>query len=380
MITSGSVTATVAGVALNIKESSLTVDDSWSRYGQCDLTIVTPPNTALLDPRLTPDVTLTYSQEYGPVKPVSQLSTAWAGKLVSALSTAWAGKLVSALSTAYGSGTYTAAPYRDTAGISAVLHVRKRTITQDGLTVLHLETHDALLEDLRSMNGADRLYSSYTLRTLIAEVFAELTLATGRSFTLAPGPTDADVPLYPTMKPGQTFLDFFTPYLQQANLRLWCDLDGVFQLTVADAPVAGTIALSGALSVIDAQDNIDRDQDLWADAVVVVYNESATGYVSPYPTDGRPYSKVMTLTVDAAAPFNQFSSYAEVEAAAKNIWTRLQKRGREVPVDAVNDYAARPGMAASITLPGQPVLAGIIRAVTWSTPENTMQVITRDLE
>jgi len=379
MISSGSVTAQVGATVLDVTDLVLTLDDSWSRYAQCDLTIVTPASTGPLDPRLAPLVTITLSQQFGPVKPVSNLTTLWAGKAVSALTTAWKTKLVSAMSAAYGSGAWTGA-YREPGLVSAELHVRRWTINLDGTTTLHLETHDAFLEDLRSMHGANWLYTSDTLRGLIIEVFHELETMTGRTFTLATGWEDMAVMPYPTLKPGQTYQEFFTPYLQQGGLRLWCDLDGVFRLTLADVAIAGSITLDGSQTVTGADDTIDRDHDLWADGVAVIYNEAATGNVSMYPTDGRPVSKVLSVTVDALAPFNQFSTWDQVEAAAKNIWTRLQNRGREATTDAVNDYSARPGMGATIQLPGQPTRSGIIRAVTWKTAGNTMTTTTRNLE
>lgn len=379
MISTSTVTAAVGATALTVTDLTITLDDSWSRYAQADLTIITPANTAPLDPRLAPLITITAYQRFGPVKAVSNLTALWGGKLVSALTTAWKTKLVSAMSAAYGSGAWTG-DYREPGLVSAQLHVRSWTINLDGSTTLHLESHDALLEDLRSMHGSNWLYSSDTLRRLIAEVFQELGTATGRTFTLAPGWTDTPVMAYPTLKPGQTYSEFLTPYLQQGGLRLWCDLDGIFQLTLADAPIAGAITLDGAQTVTGADDTINRDHDLWADGVSVIYNEAATGFVSMYPTDGRLVTKVLAVTVDALAPFNQFSTWEQVEAPAKNIWDRLQKRGREAATDAVNDFSARPGMSTTLMLPGQPTRTGILRAVTWKTSGNTMTTTTRNLE
>lgn len=376
------VTATLAnGTALELTTSKLTLDDSWTPYAQASLVVMPPTNLDLIDPRNAPTITLKYHQHYGPVKAVSGLSAAWGGKLVSALTTAWAGKLVSALSTAYGSGTYVAGEaYRDPVDRVAVLHIRRRRCNTDGSADIDLASAEALLADLRSMQGGTRLYAASTLRELVEDVFDELNVATAHTFTLATGDADTPVAPSPTLSPGQSYTDFFTPYLQAGNLRLWADELGLFHLTMADAILTGALVLSVATNVEASTDEIDRDGDLWADSVVVEYNDPETGtpYISAYPQDGRTISKTRHVRVDALPPFDQFSTPDMVDQAAKNIYDRLQGRGREVPVDAVSDFSTTPGTPVTATLLAG-TLTGIVRAVEWRTPENTMTVTTRDI-
>ncbi|RJT89812.1 hypothetical protein D6T64_05615 [Cryobacterium melibiosiphilum] len=288
---------------------------------------------------------------------------------------------MSALSTAYGSGTFIdGEAYRDPIDRVAVLHIRRRRRNTDGSADIDLASAEALLADLRSMQGGARLYSASTLRELVGDIFEELNAATAHTFTLAVGDADTPVAPSPTLSPGQSYIDFFTPYLQAGNLRLWADELGLFHLSMADAILTGALVLSVATNVEGATDEIDRDGDLWADSVVVEYNdpETGTGYISAYPQDGRTISKTRHVRVDAYPPFDQFTAPDEVDLAAKNIYDRLQGRGREVPIDAVSDFSATPGTPVAATLLTG-TLTGVVRAVEWRTPENTMTITTRDI-
>ena len=370
MIAVCTVTATMAGgVPLELTSTQLTLDDSWSPYAQAALVARMPADASLLDPRTASPLTLNYRQEFGPTT------------LVSALSTMWAGALVSALSTAYGSGVFVPGEaYRDPVDRVAVLHVRRRRRRTDGTVEVDLASGEALISDLRHMGGGAYIYPAGTLRELVGYIFEDLADLTPHTFTLAPGSDDYALGENPSLEPGMTYDDFLAPYLQAGNLRLWCDELGLFHLTDTDAEVGGALVLDGGVNVTGSGDVIDRDGDLWADAVIIEYDGADTGlpYISAYPRDGSLVSKTLYMRVESPPPFDQFSPPDDLDAPAKNVYNRLQRRGREIPVEGVADYAATPG--TSVTVTGNAgSFAGIVRAVTWTTPDHKMIVTTRDI-
>ena len=370
MIADCSVTAALGGgVALALTSTRFTLDDSWSPYAQASLVARMPADATLLDPRTASPVTLNYRQAFGPVY------------LVSALSAEWAGSLVSDLSAAYGSGVFVPGDaYRDPVDRVAVLHVRRRRRNSDGTVDIDLASGEALLSDVRHMGGGAYIYPAGTLRELVEYVFEDLGDLTPHTFTLAAGSDDYALADSPTLEPGMKYDDFLDPYLQAGNLRLWCDELGLFHLTDTSATVGGSLALTGATNMTGSTDEIDRDGELWADSVIVEYDGADTGlpYISGYPRDGSKVSKTLYIRVEAAPPFDQFSTPDALDAPAMNIYNRLQGRAHTIAADAVADYSATPGTA--VTVEGTAgSFGGIVRAVTWTTPDHRMNVTTRDI-
>lgn len=334
------------GTPLNVKEGSITLDDTWAPYVQAEITIATPASTSATDPRNLKRLVLVASRTVSPATAPVETRT-------------------------------------------FNLHVRSRRINSDGDTVLTLASAEALLEDLKSPFNYGTLVM-FTVREFLAWLFTDHLvndLASRNVFALTPGPADALLP-YPAdelgprpvwLAYGQSYWDLLSPILQATNLRLWCDELNVWRLTIPEAAVPGTVTLLVGDRVTGAEDLIDRDSELWADKVVMTYSNTDEVGTSVYPPATTPCSFVLHIEHKGRAPFNQFSSESHRQASARNVYNRLQSRGRLAPVDAVSVYSTTPGQAASISTPATSPQAGVVQAVTWRFPAGDMTVTTRNL-
>lgn len=327
-------TAHVGATALAIISGTVTIDDTWSPYVQAHLTVATPSDPSVLDPR-------------GDVRVTVDLT----GRSTSR---------------------------------SMNLGARTRRNRTDGTTELDLASDEALLQDLKLISDGERTDDQSTVAGLIGHVFTSVLAGTAslHHFALTGTITDAPLVVSPqTQDAGSSYWDYFTPFLQQANRRLYCDEHGVFHLVTHDAAAAGTVVLTAA-NVTEAADVIERDSDLWADSVVVEYElPSGSASIMRFSWYGPASpSKTLHLKMPGRAPFDQFSDTVDIEAPARNIYNRLARRGRVAPVDAIANYSATPGQAASITTPLGPALAGTVQAITWRYPDAEMTVTTRNLD
>lgn len=175
-------------------------------------------------------------------------------------------------------------------------------------------------------------------------------------------------------KPGTSLWDFMQPLLTTSSLRLFCDEVGVWRLVDATYSVPGTTVVSQGWNATDGTDTISRDQDEWADAVVVRYSwtDPDTGLpreqwdVASIPG----YTKV--LTVEYLRPFPG-------PGAATYILSRMQGHGRILDLGAINDYTTSPGRSISADMPDTPTQTGVVASVTWDFVTHEMRVKSRGL-
>jgi hypothetical protein len=328
------VTAIYAGgsVALDVKSGSLTLDEAWSPYCRASFECALPASYAAIDPRqpVTLNVYASRAAESGVV-----------------------------LSTLY-----------------ADLVLRSRRIDHKaGTMTLGASSREALLQDFRHVDTTPNPALTTDLRETMQRI---LTASLTSGILAADGGQTGTVTAESTIwYPGVTAWDYAQPFLQKGGKRLWCDLDGLFHLTEAMPIVGGAINLSYLSTITEATETINRDDDEWADAVVITYkwtdasNAQRVAYdiAPPRPHNTR-LRKVLALEYNTPYPG---------AGAAAQLLTRVSRRGRQQSISAISDYSARPGMACSFVIPDGTIQAGSIAAVAWTFPGSEMAVTSREL-
>jgi len=361
----------VTGGLLDVKSATVTMDEAWSPYVQATLTCAAPAGSVLerIDPRkqtLRGQVVL--HRRFGGSDPASVLSTAWAGKRARDVTTLLAGKRARDVTADH---FY---PWNDF-GVRASqyrafnLSVRSRQRGhKDGEIVLALASDEALLQDYGLVDITPYAPSLSSIRTVVGSVLTRI----GRA--LAPGTADGVIdPAASKWMPGVKAWDYLAPIVQSAQLRLWCDENGIFHLSTATEVQPGNLVLSQGGSIVDATDTIDRDGDDWYDSVVIVYQwtDAAGVTQTAYDIASTPgYSKTLTLTYEQPYPG---------PGAAQGVLNRALGRGRSLGPTVVSDYTATPGQPVVVNLDDTPTQTGYLSSVAWSWPQAEMEAKTRGL-
>lgn len=311
-------TATAAGQPLDLVDARVTLDESWSPYGQATLICPLPARAALdaMDPLARVRATLNLD-----------------GRLFD-------------------------------------LGVRSRTIDhRDDTLTVQLATDEALLQDYARVATTVYAPGYTTVRNAAAYALAQI------GASLQPGTADANIDADASQwRPGVTAWDYLSPMVQAGALRLWCDERRVWRLDVANDLASGDIELTYTGNLTSGADTISRDA-AWYDAVVIAYQ-----WVDPdglqqvsYETASIPgWSRVLTVTRETPPPLNG--------AAARLLAWCQQGRARSVTLTAISDYSIRPTQTCTVVLPnGTPYQYGAVSAVAWDYRTGEMDVRTRAL-
>lgn len=174
-------------------------------------------------------------------------------------------------------------------------------------------------------------------------------------------------------KPGQSLFDFLQPLINASGLRLFCDESRVWRLVNPNEyEVPGYVVAQAKFNATEGEDLITRNEDTWADAVVVIYSWSDSGGESKtaYDVAGDPTGKAVVRELSREYPG---------PGAAQHILNSLQGRGRTQTVTVLGQYGATPGQDATISLPGTYPQTGKVRRVTFDLSSGLMDVETRGL-
>jgi len=173
--------------------------------------------------------------------------------------------------------------------------------------------------------------------------------------------------------PGQSLFDFLQPLINASGLRLFCDEQRVWRLVRPEEyEVPGYVVAQTGHNATEGTDTITRNDDTWADAVVVKYTWTGA--------DGDTQT-----AYDAAGDPNGKTIYRELEreypgaGAAAAILNNFKGRGRTQAVTVIGQYGATPGQDASISLPGSYTQTGKVRAVEFDLRSGLMVLETRGL-
>lgn len=173
--------------------------------------------------------------------------------------------------------------------------------------------------------------------------------------------------------PGQTLWDFLDPLLDASGLRLYCDEARVWVLTNPDNSDGLITVVEKGVNMIDAADTISRNDDTWADSVVLLYRwtDRATGLQKEqYATAGTAGGRTYTRTYED-------TPYPGPGAAAF-VLARLSKRGRRSEVvRSTSIVAAAYNWRAWLYLTDEPYtnpLTADVTAVTFDLGRGTMSL------
>lgn len=276
-----------------------------------------------------------------------------------------------------------------------VLHSRRARLTLDRTIEADFHSVESLLGDLRNpyltINvvvpgdiaslhvgpALNWLFTDYLENDLKATYPFALTGAVpSMPITLADGESELK------LLEGANLLSWMDPHLARYNKVLRSNESS--QLIIADREnvVAGTVAADAAVNMVDYEEEIDRDGELYADQVSVHFQPAGVTWVSNYPEPnglGVLVSKVAYIDrSEEKSPVNQFTT--DPEAIAQGMHQRFQRRYKTMRVRLKSDYSWRPGMAATIVNPlGQQYMARL-QSVRWVFPDAEMDVQFRDVQ
>lgn len=404
-----SIQAWVGTNKVDVIDASITMDESWSPYVQASLTTVVDSDILdQLDPRTGSRISLYVSQEFGDSEKLTELTAAYSGDTIADLTADWTGDAISAISATYFtpfnpsfsnklsrlSSLYGGASIADLTTAWAGLYlyeisemyfrsypegiynnftkgfnlgIRSRSIDIASETVtLELSTDEALLQDYALVSVNNFAPASLQLRQVIKEVLA---LVNGY---LAPGATDATITAEAALwAPGQEAWDYLTSLTQAAGFRLYCDENRMWHLVEGTFTQPGLAELWSVGTIKSADDNINRDDDLWFDAVVLKYT-----WVDAL---GATIQKFDTAHVEGFSKVRLFeiASNYPGPGAAQAILDRAIARGRRLDVTTVSNYAVQPSMATNIYITNYPTESCYIKSVTWNYPSDEMTISTR---
>lgn len=173
--------------------------------------------------------------------------------------------------------------------------------------------------------------------------------------------------------PGQSLFDFLQPLINASGLRLFCDENRVWRLVnPAEYEVPGYVVAQTGYNATEGTDSISRDDDTWADCVVVVYKWTAANgdTKTAYDAAGDPTGKTITRELEREYPG---------PGAAASILASFEGRGRTQSVIVVGQYGAAPGMDVTVNLPGTLTQTGKVRAAEFDLGSGLTRIETRGL-
>lgn len=356
--------AAIATTQLEVIDSTFTLDDTWSPYGQATLRCVIPADLDSIDPREGLRVELRAEQAFG--LPTAAGDYAPGGSI--AAWTAAFGGSIPAINAAYFRG-FNSSGLRDSTTRRASLSLRKREIDwRDQVVTLELATDEALLQTYALV--ATEIYKPgiTSVRGLVINVLALI------GAFLEPGSDDGTIdPDASDWVPGVSAWDYLAPLVQTAGLRLYCDELRRWYLVDDTTIIDGLLQLSDASTITADRDSIDLDGD-WYDAVVITYewidNLGVTQQAWDTAADTTLPQNVLSVTYKRPYPG---------PGAAARVLSRALGRGRVQAVRAISDYRATPSQAVSITVAGDDTQVGYLSSVQWAWPAAEMSVSSRGL-
>lgn len=170
---------------------------------------------------------------------------------------------------------------------------------------------------------------------------------------------------------GQSAIDFLMTLVQSTGLRLVCDEQRVWTLRDENYTAPGQLNVRYGVNMLDADDEISRDNDTWFDAMVVAYRWTAPDGTQKRRDDAFALpgaTRVIFVERATAFPGAGLAEYAV---------RRAQGRGREVSGTTVADWIARAEQPVTIVLPSQATQVGITQRVEFDLNNDRITVSSR---
>lgn len=375
MIASHSISAQIDGLDATVEpiDATVTLDENWSPFVQVRLQcpVVDTAQLAALDPRATRRGFITVRQEFGRLPILHDLSVLYRPGPLAALSAAF-GTVGQVSTRLYSHWSTPGAPYQEPKLRTFNLALRSRSINHEAGTVtLELASDEALLQDNAHVATAPHHVDATNLQAAVAYILSRIGAVLYQAVAwaqLVPFDSAAN-----PWEPGESAWDWLAPILQKDNLRLWCDPQRRWWLSdVQTERTTPPLVLTAAGEITRADDRISRDEGFYT-AVIVTYTHDGQKW---YDLARLPESitginqRIRRVTYDRPYPG---------PGAAQRLLRSLLGRARSITVRAVSDYLAEPGRTVQIELPSTPEQTGTVSAVTWSYPDDEMDVTFRGL-
>lgn len=357
---------------------SLTLDERWSPYVQASAVIpYTAARAALLDPRPLPHarVRIGLRRAWAGRPTALDFSEAWVGRHGSDLTAEWVGLTAGALSTAWFEDWGAGDKPSDTLTADLVVRRRRAVFGEDVIEITAVS--DELLAQ------GEHVFAYRPIEPLSTRIRALLTAAgiVLAGDALSAGDTLNAPALTSSIESFKsTVWDLCAQAVAAAGMRLYCDEARTWHLV---DPAAAPIASASVTRATMADDTIDLDGD-YADVYgVLLTGTDGTSPVylfdsEPAPLPAGPLKIAFDVEDHPEITGGAFSSDVRPSVARLTAqYRRLNSQGRTVTATAPADLTLRPSVAITTGAPSLPALDGVLAAVTFAIPEDTMTIATR---
>lgn len=172
-------------------------------------------------------------------------------------------------------------------------------------------------------------------------------------------------------EPGVSAWDFLAPLVEASGLRLFCDEQRRWYLDAVGGTSPGSTTLNQAEVLTEVEQTISRAEGGYT-GVVLKYQ-----WRDRYGNSRERYAAAGTSERVYVA--DRFGPYPGPDGAAK-VLDRLQGAGISLDMSAISDYTIGPWWSFTADLPLDISLEGFISGLTWSFPDGTMTLTTRNIE
>lgn len=367
-ISAMSYTATVGGVLVTPLDGRAILDESWSPYGQADLTIALPADIDALDPRDDARIVVDVVQRFGGTFSLATI-TAGEGSSTAAWTAGFpGGGPLSVWTDRYGS------PYNAVAMTSRRrrfdLGIRRRSVDHATATVsITATTDEARLQDAVNVTLGRQAPPFASIYGVAVLALASI----GAAPRLEDGVLDVNFPdeTVCSWDPGVSAWDYVVPLLAATNRRLWCDETGTWWISVPNTTHGAAVAFDET-NAVQLVDDVSRDTD-WYDGVAITWRWRSDAGVEQvaYESAGGPSpSRVLAVTYDRPFPG---------AGAAESLLARTSQRGRLIEVESVADPELSPRAPLEVDLGADGEHEGFIVRVEWAFNSDRTRVRSRDI-
>ena len=174
--------------------------------------------------------------------------------------------------------------------------------------------------------------------------------------------------------------DYLDPFLQEAGYRLWCDEARNWRCDpVGETRPGGSTVKAGIEgNLLDATDRLSRDEDTWADGVILRYTYVDVNGIGRESFGSASVPAATTLGAKIVVLDRPGRAYIG-NSEAQRVLAQLRSRGRLVPTSALSELGATPGTAATITTPDGQKLTGTVESVTFNLQNGVADITPRDM-
>lgn len=381
--------ASVDGTPLDIIDATVTLDETVAPYAVADLTIPYREDVAdLVDPRGGVRMSVILSQTFRGSHTLGDITAQIGpGAHISDLSTLYSGLTLAGVTAMYDT-PWNVPNNQPTQFRILDLSVRSRNVDHRAGTIRVRATSDeSLLIAYALMRSTPVMPDSYNVVDAVQLVLR--TVIPGASLVVM-GATGNVQPEAAIWNPGKGAWSYLEPLLSSQGLKLWCDehrtwylenpqtaswwMLPAYQLSI-DAPGSPFAASDNGIT---ASDLVDLDDGLWYDGCVITYRWTPwtpTGNGTPqvaYDIAG-PATATKVLAVERTdTPYP-----GPGEAAAR--LAKVSRLGQVIAGSAVSDFTATPRAVFAFHSSPTDNPTGRLSAVTWTLPDGTMQIRTRDI-